>query len=136
MERNVLVDAGFLVALLALQDSQHGWAKEQAPQYPLPWYTAEAVVSEAFYLLGTQGMPSLAKLLSRGSLLLNFVLADQREPVLRLMQKYSDVPMSLADACLVRMTEILPDPILLTVDQDFRIYRRHGRQTIPCATPE
>jgi len=51
------------------------------------------------------------------------------------MQKYSDLPMSLADACLVRMTETLPDPILLTTDTDFGVYRRHGRQIIPSVMP-
>jgi hypothetical protein len=44
--------------------------------------------------------------------------------------------MSFADACLVRMTEILPEPLLLTTDADFRVYRRHGRQVVPCAMPE
>jgi hypothetical protein len=53
-----------------------------------------------------------------------------------LMQKYADVPMSLADACLVRMTETHPQPIVLTADADFRIYRRHSRQIVPCATPD
>jgi len=48
----------------------------------------------------------------------------------------SDVPMSLADACLVRMTETLADPIILTTDEDFRVYRRHSRQVVPCVTPE
>jgi predicted nucleic acid-binding protein len=51
------------------------------------------------------------------------------------MQKYSDVPMSFADACLVRMTETLTDPLLLTTDSGFRIYRRHSRQTLPCVMP-
>ena len=51
------------------------------------------------------------------------------------MEKYADVPMSLADACLVRMTEILSDPVVLTTDSDFRIYRRHGRHVVPCITP-
>ena len=51
------------------------------------------------------------------------------------MEKYIDVPMSLADACLVRMTETLSDPVLLTTDADFRIYRRLGRQTVPCIMP-
>jgi predicted nucleic acid-binding protein len=54
------------------------------------------------------------------------------EPVLKLMQKYTDVPMSLADACLVRMPETLPDPIILTTDADFRLYRRHSRHVVPC----
>ena len=54
---------------------------------------------------------------------------------MRLMTKYADVPASLADASLVRMTETLADPIILTTDADFRIYRRHGRQTVPCVVP-
>jgi len=53
-----------------------------------------------------------------------------------LMGKYSGAPMSLADACPVRMSETLPDPLLLTTDADFRIYRRHGRQAIPAVLPE
>jgi len=57
------------------------------------------------------------------------------EPVLKLMDKYADVPMSLADACLVRASESLADPLLLTTDADFRIYRRHGRRTVPCVIP-
>jgi hypothetical protein len=36
---------------------------------------------------------------------------------------------------LVRLTETVADPVLLTTDADFRIYRRHGRQTIPCLMP-
>jgi len=51
------------------------------------------------------------------------------------MQKYSDVPMSLADACLVRMTETFADPVVLTTDADFRVYRRHSRHVVPCVTP-
>jgi hypothetical protein len=42
---------------------------------------------------------------------------------------------SLADACLVRMSEILPEPVVLTTDRDFRVYRRHSRQVIPCLMP-
>jgi hypothetical protein len=51
------------------------------------------------------------------------------------MQKYADTPMSLADACLVRMSETLAEPIILTTDAGFRVYRRHGRQVVPCMTP-
>jgi predicted nucleic acid-binding protein len=66
---------------------------------------------------------------------LAFDLGSNIAPVLRLLQKYADVPMSLADACLVRMTEVLADPVLLTTDADFRVYRRHGRQILPGVTP-
>jgi predicted nucleic acid-binding protein len=64
-----------------------------------------------------------------------FSLDGDLESVLKLLQKYADVPMSLADACLVRMAETLPDPVILTTDSDFRIYRRHSRQMVPCVMP-
>jgi hypothetical protein len=64
-----------------------------------------------------------------------FDLGDELERVLNLMQKYVSVPMRLADACLVRMSETLADPVILTTDADFRIYRRHSRQVVPCVTP-
>jgi predicted nucleic acid-binding protein len=82
-----------------------------------------------------QGGPALTALLRRRTVICAFDLANHTDEVLRLMQKYGDVPMSFADACLVRMTETLADPILVTLDGDFRIYRRHGRRTIPCVVP-
>jgi predicted nucleic acid-binding protein len=51
------------------------------------------------------------------------------------MQRYADTPMSLADACLVRLTERLPDCRLFTLDADFEHYRRNGRQVIPLLRP-
>lgn len=135
MARNVLVDAGFVVALLNRRDFHHRWAAAQAPRLPPPWRTCEAALSEACHLLRARGAPALNALLRRRALGIAFDLASHLNPVLTLMQKYSDVPMSLADACLVRMTETLADPILLTTDGDFRIYRRHSRQVVPCVTP-
>ncbi len=135
MAGNLLVDAGFLVALLSRRDSHHPWAVTQATQHAPPWRTCEAVLSEAFHLLGTRGAPALRALLRRRAVLVNFDLNDELEAVLKLLQKYADVPMSLADACLVRMTETLSDPLLLTTDSDFSIYRRHSRQVIPCVMP-
>jgi len=135
MAANVLVDAGFVVALLSNRDTHHRWAAAQAPQFAPPWSTCEAALSEAFYLVGGRGAPSLSALLRRRSVLLAFNLAKELEVVLKLMQKYSDVPMSLADACLVRMTETFADPVVLTTDADFRVYRRHSRHVVPCVTP-
>lgn len=51
------------------------------------------------------------------------------------MDKYAHMAMSLADACLVRMTEPLPEPVVLITATDFRVYRRNGRQVVPCALP-
>ena len=136
MARNVLVDAGFVVALLSGRDNHHEWAVTQASAFSPPWSTCEAVLSESFHLLGGRGAASLGALLRRGALLVTFELAENVRPIVRLIEKYSDVPMSLADACLVRMTETLADPIVLTTDEDFRVYRRHSRQIVPCITPK
>ena len=135
MAASVLVDTGFLVALLSRRDSNHGWAAAHAARFAPPWKTCEAVLSEAFHLLGVRGVPGLGSLLRRRRVVCGFHLGADAEAVLALMQKYVDVPMSFADACLVRMTETMPDPIVLTTDADFRIYRRHSRQVVPCAMP-
>lgn len=135
MAENVLVDAGFVVALLNRRDSHHDWAAGQAPRRAPPWHTCEAVLSEAFHLLGVRGAPALSALIRRRAVVVAFELNRDLNRVLTLMQKYADVPMSLADACLVRMTETLADPVILTTDTDFRIYRRHSRQVVPCVMP-
>jgi predicted nucleic acid-binding protein len=135
MARSVLVDAGFIVALLSRRDAHHEWAVTHAAEFPPPWSTCESVLSEAFHLLGPPGSGTFGALLRRRALLVGFALAEHMEAIVKLLEKFSDVPMSLADACLVRMTETLADPIILTTDEDFRVYRRNGRQIVPCVTP-
>ncbi len=135
MAGSPLVDAGFLIALLSRRDRHHAWAAAQSRSLAPPWKTCEAALSEAFHLLQGPGPSALTALLRREAVVPAFELAGQLDRVLGLMQKYASVPMSLADACLVRMTETLPDPILLTTDGDFRVYRRHGRHVVPCVTP-
>ncbi|MCC6868166.1 MAG: hypothetical protein IT522_05030 [Burkholderiales bacterium] len=134
MAENVLVDAGYLVALLSKRDTHHPWSIAQSTRFPPPWGTCEAALSEAYHLVGG-GASRIDALLERGSLVVPFELGRQLHAVLKLMQKYKDVPMSLADACLVRMTETVSDPILLTTDADFLVYRRLGRHVVPCVTP-
>ena len=135
MAANVIVDAGFLVALLSRRDSNHAFAAGAAADTPPPWQTCEAVLSEAFHLLGARNADRLAALIQRDALVCTFRFGSGADHVLRLMRKYTNVPMSFADACLVRMSEVLPDPLLLSTDRDFRIYRRNGRQMVPCVLP-
>lgn len=136
MARSVLVDAGFLVALLSRRDDNHRWAAIQAPHLPPPWSTCQAALSEAFHLLGARGAHGLSALLRRRAVVCAFQLGEEVENVMKLMQKYADLPMSLADACLVRMSEAVSDTVILTTDTDFRIYRRHSRQIVPCLMPD
>lgn len=135
MQKNCIVDSGPLAALLDPREEHHIWARETLSRQPFPWLTCEAVLSETFFLLHTPQAHALDQLLRRGHLRLAFNLADELPQVIGLRAKYTDVPMSLADACLVRMTEMLSDPILVTTDADFKVYRRHSRQVVPCLMP-
>ena len=74
-------------------------------------------------------------MIDRGLLEVRFDFQDEREATLRLLRKYADRPMSFADACLVRMSELHRDSQVLTLDRDFTAYRRNGREGIPLIAP-
>ncbi len=131
----VLVDASFLVALWRRNDQHHSWAVGEAQLHPPPWVTCESVLSEADHLLAPDGCATLRLACRRGALRIAAIQCDALLPVLDLLDKYSDVAMSVADACLVRLTEISPNSLLLTTDSDFKIYRRLGRRVIPTRMP-
>ena len=135
MARSTLVDAGFLVAMLSRRDSHHKWAVQEASENSPPWYTCEAALSEAYHLLGERGAPGLNAMLSRRAVVARFNLDDNLEAVVTFLQKYASVPMCFADACLVRMSETMADPLILTTDSDFHVYRRHSRQVVPVLCP-
>jgi predicted nucleic acid-binding protein len=132
-----IVDTGPIVALLSESDRWHAWAKEQFAALRAPLRTCESVLAEASYLLGGGGrtIDGLFGLLERSVLVVEFRLAAEHRTLRTLMRRYADVPMSLADACLVRMSELADDASVLTLDGDFRVYRRLGRQTIPLIAP-
>jgi predicted nucleic acid-binding protein len=131
----VLVDASFLVALWRTNDRHHSWAVREARLHPPPWVTSESVLSEADHLLAPDGCATLRLACRRGALRVAAMEGNAFLPVLDLLDKYADVPMSIADACLVRLSEISPNPLLLTTDSDFMIYRRLGRRVIPTRMP-
>ena len=135
MPKSCIIDSGALVALLDPREEYHVWAREAFAHQPLPWLTCECVLSEALFLLHEPHARALDQLLRGGHLRLALNLADELLHVLDLRAKYADIPMSLADACLVRMSETLPAPVVLTTDADFKIYRRHSRQVVPCLMP-
>ena len=135
MPKKIIADSSALVAFISRDDQHHRWMTAQAARLPAPWLTCDPALTETFHLVGNRGEIHLKELLRRGAIVLAFDLGKELESVLGLMDKYADVPMSLADACLVRMTETLPDPAIVTTDTDFRIYRRHSRLVVPCVMP-
>lgn len=134
----IIVDAGPLVAYLRHDDADHDWATEQFRRFRHPLRTCDAALSEAVFLLQQTrtGIGPLLELLDRGAVLPDLNLRAELPAVLRLLRRYKDVPMSLADACLVRLAELHDTPVVFTLDSDFRIYRRHRHQTIPLIFPD
>jgi predicted nucleic acid-binding protein len=134
---HVVLDTGPLVAFLDRQDPYHLWATGQLHGLQPPFLTCEAVISESLFLLQDKpgGVPALLGYLREHLIELTFDLDDHLEAVAQLLIKYQDVPMSLADACLVRMSELHDRPRVFTLDSDFKLYRRNGRQAIPLIYP-
>lgn len=134
----LLTDSGPIVALLNRRDEYHGWALEQFEHLTSPLLTCEGAITETSYLLQADGLPpwGVLELISREIITVEFDLKSNHNRILSLMKKYADTPMDFVDACLVAMTEEKSNCKLLTLDSDFRIYRRFERQTIPLIAPK
>ncbi len=137
MKPTLLLDTGPWVALMCRNDRHHEWAKLQFSRYPGPFLTCEAVVAETCFLLARTGFDPARALLAieLGVVRVAMQLIDELSSVRSLLERYSNVPASLADACLVRLSEIHDGSRVLTLDSDFSIYRRHGRRPIPVVAP-
>ena len=128
-----VADTGLLKALLDRNDPYHPWAVEAFPKHA-PWTTCEAVLTEAAHLTGAPR--KVMELVARGDLQVRFAAESEAERLLELPGKYQDCKMDLADACLVRMTELDRAAVVFTLDRvDFTVYRKHGSQPVPCVFP-
>lgn len=138
MKRRVILDTGPLVALLNRREAQHGWVRGHLGDIEPPLLTCEAVISEACFLLrGVYGgQKAVMETLRTGLVQLAFDLTENVVPVGELLERYASVPMSLADACLVRMAETDSGSAILTFDQDFYIYRKNRSEAISVIAPE
>lgn len=132
-----LTDSGPLVALLDSSDEHHDWVIGQFSDLSSPLLTCEGAITEATHLLQDAGVEpwSVLELVQRKIVTVRFDIESSLDRVLSLMKKYADTPMDFVDGCLVAMTESKRDCRLLTLDSDFRIYRRFERQAIPLIMP-
>ncbi len=135
--KRILVDTGPIVAFLNKTDNYHEWALSQFTQLIPPFYTCESVISEACFLLRDtiNGPENVLKLIERELIQIPFKLETELSSIVPLISKYKNIPMSLADACLVRLSEQISASSIITLDGDFRIYRKHKRKIIPIIMP-
>lgn len=133
----VIADTGPLVAMLDRDDRDHAWAVREGRRLPPKMLSCEAVLSEVHFLTQdiAEAKDRIESWLADGRLELPFAVREHHSLVHELMTRYANVPMSFADACLVRMSEVWPDAAVFTLDSDFRVYRRNKRQTLPLICP-
>lgn len=128
----MLIDTGPLVALLNRRERLHRRVKDVLPLLPAPLLTVEPVLAEAMYLLrgAPRGAHAVLSLVRDGLLRVPLAIEQQAGELDALMKRYANVPMSLADACLVRLVELLPEASVFTFDSDFAIYRTRKNRVI------
>jgi predicted nucleic acid-binding protein len=133
----IIADTGPLIAYLDRSDLHHDWAKEVMGTLTEPLLTCDAVLAEASFLLqrGRMAAGLLLRMIERGVLQSRFESADETQPLRVLLERYEDVPMSFADACVVRLSELHPRASVWTTDSDFTVYRRNRRSPIPLLMP-
>jgi predicted nucleic acid-binding protein len=136
-EPTIIVDAGPLVAMAAAEDKHHTWAIQHFGTLSPPFITCEPVLVEAFHLLWKKpgGVEAFFNTLDSDLLLVDMTVLAERRPLRKLAEKYQNVPMSLADACLVILSERHSKASVFTIDSHFHIYRKNGRQQIPLLMP-
>ena len=137
MSRQYILDTGPIVAFLREKDRWHDWASEQFGRYNR-FVTCEPVIAEACAIIQRLGgdPADVLEFIESGAIALEFQLSETVVNVRWLMGKYRDQPMDLADACLVQMSEYYPDCVIMTLDSDFKVFRRRGREVIPLIIPD
>ena len=129
-----ILDAGPLIAALNRNDHHHRWARETIARLGPPFHSCPEAMAEAAAMTGRPA--AIVEMIQAGEIVLAFDLAAQAASVLALLTKYADRNMDLADACIVRMSELLRDCRVVTLDRsDFSVYRRNGRDLIPLIAP-
>jgi predicted nucleic acid-binding protein len=134
----VIVDTGVLVALLSQRDQYHAWAVACAVELPLPWSTCEAVLSETYHRISAspRAREGLLKMIRRGALAFPFALPPSLGHMADLLEKYTDLPTSVADANLLLMAERMPGSQIWTTDRDFLVYRLSGKKAPTVLLPD
>ncbi len=138
MANSIIVDSGPLVALLSPRDHAHAWCLSRMETFENPLLTCDAVLSEAFFLLkrhADRGSEELMEMIRRGLIRSSFSFSENEGRLLSIMKKYTKLPTSFADSCLVAMAEQYENAKVWTLDSDFRIYRKIDRRLIPLISP-
>ena len=136
--KQAILDTGPLVAFFNPRDQHHDWALEQTRGLATPLVTCEAVMTEAYHLLGRvpRARAAMRRWVSLGRMTTPLRFHEQAAQVMGLLEQYADQPMDFADACVVRLAALLELPVFTTDVRDFSIYRIHESEAIPLIKPD
>jgi predicted nucleic acid-binding protein len=134
----IIADTGPIVALINPRDQHHQWARSAIRQINEPMLTCDAVLSEALFLVFgvPNGIRRFTEMLVSGAIQSDFASAANFRELTALIRKYKSLPMSFADACLVRLAELHDGASVLTVDSHFQVYRKNGDQPLSLVMPD
>ncbi len=137
MTPSAIVDTGPLVAALDRAERHHRWVTERIGEIEAPMLVCEPVLTETMFLLRhlPKAQDAVFGLLANGALQIAFRVAEHVSELHALLGRYRDRPMSLADACIVRMAELNERHVVFTLDGDFTVYRKHGREPLALIHP-
>ena len=134
----IIADTGPIVALINPRDQRHQWARSAIRQINEPMLTCDAVLSEALFLVSgvPNGIRRFTEMFTSGAIQSDFATSANFRELAALIQKYQSLPMSFADACLVRLAELHDGASVVTVDSHFQVYRKNGDQPISLVMPD
>lgn len=123
--RNTLVDAGSLIALFDRSDRYHFAALKFIEEYRGYLWTTWPVITEACHMLdfNIKCQLGLLEWVKRGGLHIFDLNESHLSRLITLTEKFDDVPMDLADASLIVLSEQKGFREIATIDGDFYIYR-------------
>jgi uncharacterized protein len=125
MVKPFLLDTGVIVALLDRSEKLHSACAEAVQSLQAPLITCEAVIAESCYLL--RGLPGACEAVidnvTAGIFQIPFQLSREAPGIKQILRKYRDRRIDLADACLIRLADEFEAPDILTLDEDFTVYR-------------
>lgn len=128
--KTTLLDTGVIVALLDRDERYHSRCVDAVSDVGGPLATCEAAIAEACHLLHRMrgGPEAVVKNVANGVFRIPVRLVDQADAVAKLLRKYRDVPMDFADACIVDLADKVDSGLILTLDNDFEVYRWRSRR--------
>jgi predicted nucleic acid-binding protein len=127
--RSIVVDAGPLIALFRKRDKHHSRVRRFLSAAPGRLISTLPVVTEVCHFLNAKGKIALLTWIRQGGLSLQPIGMDDLDDIARIIARYSDREMDLADATLVWLADLVNTIDVMTIDRkDFQVYRpRSGK---------